>query len=168
MNILDRILDQSQIGLNMFRPLRRNPKISAHTTMEGKFDCKKTPLASTAIKVIVYENTNKRRTWGHHGVQGWYIGLAVKHYRCYKVNIFNTRAEHITDVLELFPENTTMPGISSANSAIYGVTDLISALRNLAPAALCSPLGTEKLNTLGKLAEVFQCQITSKNKLEIT
>ena len=61
-----------------------------------------------------------------------------------------------------------MSVISFANAATHGTTEFISALKNPALAALLSPLGTEKLNVLRKLAEIFQGKITPKPKLEST
>ena len=100
---------------------------------EVNFDFNKTPLAPPGTKVLVYKNPNRRRIWGQYGVQGWYMGPSVEHYWCYKVYISNTRAEIIVDTVELFPENTMMPGTYSANATIHVTTDLISALKNTAP-----------------------------------
>ena len=81
----ERLPEKAQITLNMIRPSIRNPKISVHTILESNFDCNKKYLAPPGTKGIVHEKTNRRRTWGQNGVQVWYIGLAVDHYRCYKV-----------------------------------------------------------------------------------
>ena len=62
-HLYDRILDQPQITLNMLRPSRRNPNISAHTIMEVNFDLNKTPLAPPVTKVIFHGKPNKRRTY---------------------------------------------------------------------------------------------------------
>ena len=110
-----------------------------HAMIEGNFDFNKNPLAPTGTKVILHEKPNRRRTWFQHGVQGWHIVPEVEHYRCYKVNISNTTAEHIIDAVELFPENTTIPGIYSVNAATYAATELISALKNPAPAVPFAP-----------------------------
>ena len=61
-----------------------------------------------------------------------------------------------------------MPVMSSFDSATQEATYLNNALENQAPYAPFAPLGTEKLNTLRKIAEIFQGQITPKNKLETT
>ena len=58
-----------------------------------------------------------------------------------------------------------MPGIYSANAAIHAERDLISTLKNSAPAALFVYLGTEKLYALRKLADIFQGKITEKTNL---
>ena len=56
MHLWDRLLDQTQITLNMLRPSRCNPNISVHAMMEVNFDFNKIPLASPGTKVIVNEN----------------------------------------------------------------------------------------------------------------
>ena len=89
MHLWDRILDQAQTTLNMLRPSILNLNISAHTMMEGNFYFKNIPLAPPETKVVLHENPNRRRTWGHHRVKVWYIGPTVEHYRCYKVYIYN-------------------------------------------------------------------------------
>ena len=61
-----------------------------------------------------------------------------------------------------------MPGISFGSAAARVTTDLISQLKNPSPAALFALLRTEKLNALRKLAEIFQGQISQKNKPETT
>ena len=33
--------------------------------------------------------------WAPHGIDGWYLGGAMEHYRCYRVYIPATRAECI-------------------------------------------------------------------------
>ena len=76
----------------MLSPSGRNPKISAPAMLEGKFDFNKTPLVPQENKFTVQEKPNIRGTLGQHGVQGWYIGLSVENYRCYKVYISNTIA----------------------------------------------------------------------------
>ena len=57
MHIWDIIMDQAQITLNMLRPSRRNPNISAHEMMEGNFYFNKKLLAPPGTKFIVHEKT---------------------------------------------------------------------------------------------------------------
>ena len=78
-NLLDRPLEKAQITLNMLRNSMHNPNISVYTIMEGNFDFNKTHLAPSGTKVIVYDKPNIRSIWYQHGLQGWYIVLAVDH-----------------------------------------------------------------------------------------
>ena len=47
--------------------------------MEGQFELNKTPLAPPEIKVILHEKPQHCKTWGIHGVPGWYTRLAMEH-----------------------------------------------------------------------------------------
>ena len=143
----------------MLRPSKQNTKISAHAMMEKLFDFNKTYLAPLDIKAIVHGTPSRRRTSVQHGVQSWYIVLVVEHYLCYKVYIPNTRSELIADTVELFSNNTTMPGISSADAATHAATNLISALENTAPANRFAAFGAETLDAL-----CFKCYTYSKDK----
>ena len=68
--------------------------------LEGAFDYNKTLLASPGTKVVMHEKQYKRASWEAHGVNGWYIGPAVEHYRCYKVYVNNTPAERNADTVD--------------------------------------------------------------------
>ena len=121
MHLWDRIIYQAQITLNILRPSRSNPKVSAHAMMEINFNFKKTSLEPSGTKVIFHEEPNRRSTWVQHGVQEGYIVPVVEHYRRYKAYISNIREERITDTVKLFPENTTIP--------VHVETELIRVLR---------------------------------------
>jgi hypothetical protein len=45
MHLWDRLIAQATLTLNLLRPSRRNPRVSAYTMLEGNFDFNKTPLA---------------------------------------------------------------------------------------------------------------------------
>jgi hypothetical protein len=81
MHLWDRLLEQALITLNLLRPSRRDPKISAYNMLEGTFDYNKTPLAPPGTKVIIHEKPQQRKTWDPHGTEGWYLGPAMEHYR---------------------------------------------------------------------------------------
>ena len=67
MNLWCRLLQQTEMALNMVRPYRFNPKMSACTTLEGEFDCNKTPLAPLGSKVITFKPPGVCQTWAPHG-----------------------------------------------------------------------------------------------------
>jgi hypothetical protein len=109
LHLWDWIIEQATITLNLLRPARRNPSMSAHQMLNGTFDYNRTPMAPPGTKIIVHEKPNQRRTWDPHGVDGWYLGPATGHYRCYRVFINKTRAERITDTVEFLPHEIEMP-----------------------------------------------------------
>ena len=97
-----RLLPQAELTLNLLRPSRLNPKLSAYAQLEGAFDFNRTPLAPPGTRVIVHEKPTQRRTWAPHGIDGWYIGPALDHYQCYRVWIPSTHAERIADTIQFF------------------------------------------------------------------
>ena len=83
--------------------------------------------------MVVYKNLEKRRTWSPHGVDGWYIWAALKHYRCHTIYITKTRAEPIAHTVEFFPHDKSMPAILAIDNAITAAKMLAEALTNPAP-----------------------------------
>ena len=51
----DRLLPQAELTLNLLRPCRINPRLSAYAYLFGNFDFKKTPLAPGGTKVLVHK-----------------------------------------------------------------------------------------------------------------
>ena len=58
-NQWNRLLPQAEIALNLLRPLRINPKLSAHAILNGIYDFNKTPMAPPGTKVVVRTKPDK-------------------------------------------------------------------------------------------------------------
>ena len=85
LQLWDLLLPQALITLNLLRNSNTNPKLSAYAQLNGPFDYNKTPLGPLGTKVLAHEMPNIRGTWDPHGVEAWYIGPAMDHYRGYKI-----------------------------------------------------------------------------------
>eukprot|EP00978_Attheya_sp_CCMP212_P006539 scaffold15131_cov65-Attheya_sp.AAC.1 len=155
LHLWDRLIPQALITLNLMRGSRLNPKLSAHAQVHGQFDFNRTPLAPPGTKVLVHEKPAVRGTWSPHGVDGWYVGPALNHYRCYKVWIKETSAERVADTLTWLPRHVTMPGASPADAAAAAARDLIKALLNPAPVSPLAPLADSQRQALFQLADIF-------------
>ena len=107
--------------------------MSTYMALEGAFDYKKTPLAPPGTKVVIHEKPEKRASWATHGVDGWYLGPAVEHYRCYRVYVNNTRAERNSDIVNFFPQHTKVPSISANDATTTAAQELLATLFNLKP-----------------------------------
>jgi hypothetical protein len=161
MHLWDRLIDQANRTLNMLRPSRKNPLVSAYTQLEGTFDYNKTPLAPPGTKVIIHEQTNHRQTWDPHGTNGWYLGPAMDHYRCYRVYTNATKAERIIDTVEFFPQQTPVPFISPTDIAQQAAKDIINVLRNQKPSTPFAHVGYNQKVALQQLADIFQPYATT-------
>jgi hypothetical protein len=106
MHLWDRLLPQAVITLNMLRTTRINPKLSAATHIFGQYDFNRAPMAPSGTRIIANETPSRRRTWDPHVQDGWYIGPALEHYRCYTVYITKTRGDRIVKQLIFSPKNS--------------------------------------------------------------
>ena len=80
--------------LNLLRPSRINPTLSAHAQLHGLFDFNATPFAPPGTKVIVHQKPKIRKSWAPRGKDGWYIYGAKDHYRCYNIYVLETQSSH--------------------------------------------------------------------------
>ena len=85
LHLWDRLFPHATLTLNLLRPSRLNPRLSAEAQLNGAFDFNFTPLAPPGTRVVVHKAPNNRRTWAPHGVDGWYLGPIPDNYRCHHV-----------------------------------------------------------------------------------
>jgi hypothetical protein len=155
LKLWDRLLEPTQITLNLLRNSRVNPQLSAYAQLFGPFDFNRTPLGPPGTRVLVHELPNKRGTWSPHAVYGFCTGPAMEHYRCYKIWIQETESERIANTVVWFPTRVTLPRTSSADAATTAAQDLIHVLQNPHPASPLSPLTDEHQSALRQLAGIF-------------
>ena len=88
------------------------PYVCADTqlvTVDNQPTASPTPLAPPGTKVLIHETPDQRRSWEPHDVDGWYIGPAREHYRCYRVYVPTTRAERVAKTVQFFPITVLFP-----------------------------------------------------------
>jgi hypothetical protein len=79
-----KIIKQAEMTLNMLRATRINPKLSAYNMLEGIYNFDRTPMAPPGTKEIIYTDPKMRKSWETHAKDGWYVGIAPNHYRCFR------------------------------------------------------------------------------------
>jgi hypothetical protein len=141
--------------LNMCRPSRINPKLSAYQQVWGNFDFNKTPLAPPGCKVVVHERAMERGAWACHGIVGYYIGPAMKHYRNYDSYIPETRGERTTNTIEFFPDKVDMPTTSSTDRLARATENLVDILQHPHPATPLLQQGTVVNDAMEQLSKIF-------------
>jgi hypothetical protein len=154
--------------LNMLRTSRLNPKLSAATHIYGQYDFNRAPMAPPGTRIIAHDAPSRRNTWAPHGLDGWYIGPALEHYRCYTVYITKTRGNRIVETVELFPEKFTLPFPSSQDLATQAAADLTHALLHPQPAGPFWQAGDEQTIALKRLASIFESAKQRKTKSVLT
>jgi hypothetical protein len=156
MHLWDILLPQAVITINMLRTSRINPKISAATHIYGQYDFSRAPMAPPVTRIIAHETPNRRRTWEPHGKDGWYIGPALEHCRCYTVYITKTRGERVVETVDFFPENFKLPFPSAQDLATKAAAELTHALLHPQPEGPFCKVGDEQALALECLTDIFE------------
>jgi hypothetical protein len=94
-------------------------------------------------------------------LDGYYLGPALDHYRCYQVHITKTKGTRIVDTVDFFPAKLAMPSTSSKDLARIAALELSNALQNPAPAAPFIQIGTAQLQALHQLSDIFSAALPS-------
>lgn len=111
MHLWCRLIPQATTTLNLLRPSRINPRLSAEAQLNGAFDFNCTPFAPPGTRVLVHEKVGNRRTFASKGVDGWYIDRASDHYRNYRCYISKTASVRTADTVTFFPINVPCSAI---------------------------------------------------------
>ena len=102
LHLLDHLVPQATLTLNLMRSSLINLRLSAKAQLNGAYYFNPTPLAPPVTRIMVNKKTVNCRTWAPHGVNGWYIGQAREHYRCYCVYMPTMRAKRISKTVDFF------------------------------------------------------------------
>jgi len=135
LQLWDDFLPQVELTLNLLRFLQRDTTKSANEEVNRKFDYNKTPLAPLGTKGLVYEDPTVRASWAPHGTDAYYVGPALKHYRCLHFYMPGTRRYHVADTWRLYPMHCTTPTISDTELPIIQATDTLTALGGTVPSS---------------------------------
>ena len=124
LNLWDKFLPQAEITLNLMRNFRVNPNLSVYCHVWGNFDFNKTPITPLGTKLLVHIKPEIRESWTPRATNGWYIGPALRHYRCYRVWILETNAERISGTIAWFLRHVKMPTPSNELAILSAPHDL--------------------------------------------
>jgi hypothetical protein len=96
--------EQATIVCRILQQSHLNPHISAYKQLHGStYDWNAHLLTPPSTRAVIYDHPATRTSWGPHGINAWYCGPALDHYRCVKFNIPETHALQISGTYELYP-----------------------------------------------------------------
>ena len=123
--LFDKLLEQAELTLNLLRGSSFSPHVSAWQALNGAYKFSNTPIAPPGMKIVCFESPEQRPSWAPHGVDGFYIGPAFGHHRCYKVYISSTKGIRTTGQLSWHPPaGYTLPGASPLDDLVSCLTAL--------------------------------------------
>ena len=165
LHLWDKLLPQAIITLNLLRPSRINPKLSAYAQLHGHFDYNRTPLAPPGTKVLAYIRPEDRTSWAPHAREGFYVGPAMHHYRCHKIWDKRTSRTSVIDTLKWLPHNFRMPTANREGLIVAAANDLTKALLTSDNDRLHPPLSSETRKELETLRNIFENKVPNSSQL---
>ena len=149
----DRLLPQAELKLNLLRPCPVNPRLSLYAYLFGTFDFNKTPLAPAGTKVIVHKKPKQQNSWDYHGVEGWYIGPSLNHYRCVRCYLPPTGGVRNVDTVQFFPKHVKFPKVTTEDMLLQSATDILTVLQTPPPSLIPKlHYGDDVRHTIDQLA----------------
>ena len=133
LHLWDRLLLQAEHTLNMLRPARMTPTISAYAYLWKQHDYNANPFAPLGCKVEAHLVPTIRESWAPHTASGFYLGNAWDHYRCHEIYITDTRHARICNTVFFKHKYLTMPTITPADALIRAADNLTEALKGVIP-----------------------------------
>ena len=130
LHLWDRLIRQAEATLNMLRPSKIHPQLSAFTVLEGNFNFDATPMAPPGTQVVIHKKSNKRKSWSPPGIDGWYVGPAWDHYRCHQVYITRTRAFRFSDIVGFFPVDVALKAKTTQQQIEHIFKKLVNLYKN--------------------------------------
>jgi hypothetical protein len=89
----DELLPQTILTLNLLQQSNVAPNISAYAYHHGSFDYNHMPIAPMGCAVQFHIKPSRRKTFGEHSEDGFYLKRSAEHYRMHVVFCKKTRAK---------------------------------------------------------------------------
>ena len=105
--------------------------------------------------VAYYAKAKRKTNWSDHGIQGWYIGPSMHHYRNYKIYIPSTKSTRNCPTVVFLPQNFPFCATSFQDRIAAALEDLKHELDNPKPPTPSISLNTVRdpfKHTVGALA----------------
>jgi hypothetical protein len=127
----DELLPQTILTLNLLRQSNVAPNISAYAFHHGSFDYNRMPLAPMGCAVQFHIKPNRRKTFGEHSSDGWYLRTSPEHYRSHLVFVKATRAKRVTDTVFFKHKFITQPTVTKADAIVNAYRKLTDAINGI-------------------------------------
>ncbi len=101
--------------------------------VHGPYDWNQFPLAPPGCKAVIYKSPAQRGSWGSRGVDAWYLGPSLDHYRCCHYFVPETCAYRISGSAELFPQHCQVPCLTTSKHLQVLTTEVVDTLSRLTP-----------------------------------
>ena len=130
----DLLLPQAELTLNLLRPSPNTPATSAWEALFGAYNFDATPMGPAGSNVIIHTKPTLRRSWDYRGQDGFNVGPALSHYRCYRVLTKESRAVIISDAIRFRHHRLPNPNPTLQDKILTALHAIDASLTGLPPA----------------------------------
>jgi len=109
----DLLLPPAKLTINLLRQATANPKISAWEYFNGPLDFNTTPLAPVGCRVLIHAKPSTRWSWAYRAKQGFCMGPALNHYKCYELVKSDTKQKVISGTVQFRHAYLQIPAVSA-------------------------------------------------------
>ena len=128
------LLEQAEITINHLHAYLPDPSLSAYEGICGhRFDFLAHPIHPPGTKVVVLDPVTTRESWAPHGLNGFYLGPAISHYRSFRVYVSVTKGIRVSDSLSWHPRKLRLPGSSKEDILLLTAEDILAKLQSSPP-----------------------------------
>jgi hypothetical protein len=145
------LLPQAKLTVNLLRQSTINPKISAWEYFNGPFDFNKKPLSPVGYKVLIHAKPATCKLWDYRAKQGFYVGPALNHCRCYKLVKSEMKQKVISNIVEFWHAYLQILVVLADNKIINGLQVMAGALQNAHP-----PTSSNQMDDIETLQTLFE------------
>jgi len=89
------------------------------------------PLAPMGCAVQFHIKPGRRKTFGEHSEDGFYLKMSEEHYRTHVIFAKKTRAKRLADTVFFKHKYITQPTITPANAIVNAYNKLRQAIQGL-------------------------------------
>eukprot|EP00804_Cyclotella_cryptica_P028791 CCRYP_020137-RA/>CCRYP_020137-RA protein AED:0.28 eAED:0.33 QI:0/0/0/1/0.5/0.33/3/0/575 len=154
----DLLIPHAELTLNLLRASHCNPTLSAWEDLFGPFNFDATPLGPAGCRILIHSKATTRRSWDYRSHEGFYVGPALHHYRCYRVLNKESRSVAITDAIKFRHHYLPTPDLTAEDKIIAALQQLQLATKS--PAA--------QLHAIYKLRDIFRHYATTATNPDTT
>ena len=124
----DNLLPLTILTLNLLRQANIAPHISTYLYRHSSFDYNCMPLAPMGCAVQFHVKPSKRKSWGKHSSNGWYLQTLPEHYRCHYVFVKSTHSKRIMDTIFFKHKYITQQLVTPADAIVQAYHNLAKAI----------------------------------------
>ena len=110
------LLPQTVLTLNLLRQSNAAPNILAWAYHHGSFDYNRMPIAPMGCEVQFHIKPARRKSFGEHSEDGFYLRTSEEHYRMHVIFVKKSKAKQLPDTVFFKHHYITQPTVTPADA----------------------------------------------------